>query len=95
MLTEFAVESCHFHSWGVVRPSPLVTPAASVLILSALDDGLVWSFGAMRSDMGSRIITLRRPAPVPPYPPQILHDLTWVGTWAAAVRSRLLTAKLR
>jgi hypothetical protein len=29
----------------------------------------------------------RKPAPVPLCPPQIPHDLTWVWTWAAMMRS--------
>jgi hypothetical protein len=36
--------------------------------------------------------TGRKPAPVPPCPPQIPHDLTWDRTRAAAVGSQRLTA---
>jgi hypothetical protein len=47
--------------------------------------------GGMRIDRGNWS-TRRKPAPVPLYPPQILHDLTWARTQAAAVESRRLTA---
>jgi hypothetical protein len=37
--------------------------------------------------------TRRKPAPVPLWPPQIPHDLTWARTRAAAVGNRRLTAR--
>jgi hypothetical protein len=43
------------------------------------------------SDRGNRS-TRRKPAPLPLYPPQIPHDLSWAVTRAAAVGSRRLTA---
>jgi hypothetical protein len=45
----------------------------------------------MRIFRGNRS-TRSKPAPVPLCPPQISHELTWVWTRAAAVRSRRLTA---
>jgi hypothetical protein len=41
--------------------------------------------------------TRRKPAPVPLYPPQILHDLTWAWTLAASVwkRRQIAWAKAR
>jgi hypothetical protein len=45
----------------------------------------------MRIGRGNRS-TRRKPAPVPLYPPQIPHDLTWDRTRAAAVGSQRLTA---
>jgi hypothetical protein len=42
--------------------------------------------------VGGMKISRRKSAPVPLFPPQISHDLTWVRTRAAAVRSRQLTA---
>jgi hypothetical protein len=35
-------------------------------------------------------VLARNPAPVPLFPPQILHDVTWARTRAAAVGSRWL-----
>jgi hypothetical protein len=47
--------------------------------------------GGMRIGRENRS-TRRKPTPVPLYPPQIPHDLTWARTRAAAVGSRRLTA---
>jgi hypothetical protein len=47
--------------------------------------------GGMRISRGNRS-TQRKPAPVPLYPPQIPHYLTWDGTRTAAVGSRRVTA---
>jgi hypothetical protein len=47
--------------------------------------------GGMRICRGNQR-TRRKPASVPICPPQILHDLTWDRTRAAAVGSRRLTA---
>jgi hypothetical protein len=55
------------------------------------DDDDCGAFGGMRISRGNRS-TQRNPAPVPLCPRQILHDLTWNRTRAAAVGSRLQTA---
>jgi hypothetical protein len=47
--------------------------------------------GGMIISRGNRS-TRRKPAAVPLCPPQVLHDLTWDRTRAAAVGSRRLTA---
>jgi hypothetical protein len=47
--------------------------------------------GGMRIGRGNRSIR-RKPAPVPLCPSQVPHDLTRVGTWAAAVGNRGPTA---
>jgi hypothetical protein len=51
------------------------------------DDDDCGVIGGMRIGRGNHSAR-RKPAPVPLCPPQIPHDLTW----AAAVRSRRLTA---
>jgi hypothetical protein len=56
-----------------------------------MDDDDCRSIGGMRIDRGNRS-TLRKPAPVPLCPPQILHGLFWTRTRTATVESRLLTA---
>jgi hypothetical protein len=38
--------------------------------------------------------TWKKPVPVPLFPPQIPHDLTWNQTRAAAVGSRRLTVRI-
>lgn len=38
--------------------------------------------GGMRICKGNRS-TLRKPVPVPLYPPKIPHDLAWYQTWSA------------
>jgi hypothetical protein len=45
----------------------------------------------MRTGRGNRS-TRRKPAPVPLYPLQMPHDLTWDRTWVAVVGRRRLTA---
>jgi hypothetical protein len=52
------------------------------------EDGVV---GGMRISREKRS-TRRKPAPVPFWPPQILHDLTGARTRVAAVGNRRLTA---
>jgi hypothetical protein len=56
-----------------------------------IDDDECGAVGGMRVGRGNRS-TRRQPAPLPPCPPQIPHDLTWVRTRAAAVGNRRLTA---
>jgi hypothetical protein len=46
--------------------------------------------GGMKIGWGN-LSTRRIPATVPLCPPQMLHDMTWAGTLAAAVGSRRLT----
>jgi hypothetical protein len=48
--------------------------------------------GGMRIGRGKQS-TKRKPTPVPLYPPQIPHNLTWARTQAAAVESLRLTAR--
>jgi hypothetical protein len=50
------------------------------------------AFGGIRIGRGNQS-TRRKPATVPHCPPQIQHDLAWDRTRAAAVGSRLLTAR--
>jgi hypothetical protein len=56
-----------------------------------IDDDECGAVGGMRIGEGNRS-TRGKPAPVPLYPPQIPHDLTWARTRAAAVGSQQLTA---
>jgi hypothetical protein len=76
-----------------VRLSPLGTSATVGLLYQPrmIDDDDYGAVGRMRTGRGNRS-TGRKPAPVPLYPPQIPHDLTWDRTRAAAVRSQRLTA---
>jgi hypothetical protein len=63
-----------------VRLSPLGTSAINWPIVPAPDDNdECGAVGGMRIGRGNRS-TRKKPAPVPLYPPQILHDLTWVRT---------------
>jgi hypothetical protein len=81
-------------SLGGVRLSPLGTSAAVGLLYQPRmidDDDDYGTVGGMRIGRGNRS-TRRKPAPVPLCPPQILHDLTWDRTRAAAVGSQRLTA---
>jgi hypothetical protein len=55
------------------------------------DDDECGAVGGMKIGRGNRN-TRRKPAQVQLCPPQILHDLTWDRTRAAAVGSRRLTA---
>jgi hypothetical protein len=41
---------------------------------------------------GKPYYSREKPVPVPLYPPQIPHRLTWARTWASAVEGRQLTA---
>jgi hypothetical protein len=74
-----------------VRLSPLGMSATNWTIVPArlIDDyGL---FSGMRIGRGSRS-TLRKPAPLPLYLPQIPQDLIWDRTLAVALESRLQIA---
>jgi hypothetical protein len=63
-------------SWGGVRLSPLGM-SALVYQPRMIDDGdECGAIGGMRIGKGNRS-TRRKHAPVPLYPPQISHDLTW------------------
>jgi hypothetical protein len=59
----------------VIRLSPLGTAATNGLSYypRLIDGGNCGAIGGMKFGKGSRI-TRRKPAPAPPYPPQILHD---------------------
>jgi hypothetical protein len=74
-------------SWGGVRLSPLGTSATSWPIVPAP----AVAVGGMRIGRGNRS-TRREPAPTPPCPPQIPHDLTRARTLAAPMGTRRLTA---
>jgi hypothetical protein len=75
-----------------VRLSPLGIAANVWLIVPAQDDDdESGAISKMRTGRGNRS-TWRKPAPVSLCPPQILHDLTWARTQAAAVGSWRLTA---
>jgi hypothetical protein len=78
-------------SLGGVRLSPTGTAATVGLLYQSrmIDD--YGAVGGIRIGRGNRS-TRRKPAPVPLCPPQILHDLTWNRTRAAAVGSPRLTA---
>jgi hypothetical protein len=71
-----------------MRLSPLGTSATNCPI-ELIDE--YWAFGGMRIGKGNRS-TRRKPTPVPLYPPQIPHDLTWDRSQTAAVGSQRLTA---
>jgi hypothetical protein len=81
-----------FPSHGV-RLSPLGTAAITGLLYQPqmIDDGDCAAIGGMRIGRGNRS-TRKKPTPVPPCPPQILHDLTRARTRAAAVGIWQLTA---
>jgi hypothetical protein len=77
----------------VVRLSPLGTAATTGLLYQLQmtdDDDDCGAIGGMKIGRGNRN-TRRKPAPVSLCPPQILHDLTWARTRAAAVERRRLT----
>jgi hypothetical protein len=76
-------------SWGGVRLSPLGTFVTNGLLYQPrmTDDDECGTAGGMRIGRGNQS-TRRKPAPVPLYPPQIPHDLTWTRTRAAAVGSQ-------
>jgi hypothetical protein len=71
-----------------VRLSPLGTAATTGLLYQPqmIDDGDYGETGGMKIGRGNRS-TLRKPAPAPLCPPQILHDQTQTRTRAAAVGS--------
>jgi hypothetical protein len=73
-------------SLGGVRLSPLGTSATVGLLYQPrmIDVDDYGAVGGMRIGRGNRS-TRRKPAPVPPCPPQIPHDLTWDRTRDAAV----------
>jgi hypothetical protein len=80
-------------SLGGVRLSPLGTSATVVLLYQPqmIDDDVYGAVGGMRIGRGNRS-TRRKPAPVPIFPPQIPHHLTWDRTRAADMGSQRLTA---
>jgi hypothetical protein len=73
--------------------SPLCTSATTGLLNQPqmIDDGDCGAIAGMKIGRGNWS-TRRKPASVPLCPPQILHDLTWARTRAAAVGSQRLTA---
>jgi hypothetical protein len=81
---------CYFHGvvweWVYLVCRPLI----GLLYQTRMIDEY-GAFCGMRIGRGDRN-TRKKPLPVPLCPPQILHDLTWDRTWAAAVGSRRLTA---
>jgi hypothetical protein len=78
-----------FLGWGEspLRTSATVWPLYQPRTID--DEG--WAVGEIRISRGNRS-TRRKPAPMPLYPPQIPHDLTWARTRAAMVGRRRLTA---
>jgi hypothetical protein len=75
-----------------VRLSPLGTSASNWPIVPAPDDDdECGAVGEMTIGSGNRS-SRRKPAPVPPCPQQIPHDLTQARTQAAAAGSWRLTA---
>jgi hypothetical protein len=77
---------------GGVRLSPLGKSATvGLLYQPRMIDDDYGAVGGLRIGRGNRS-TRRKPARVPLCPPQILHDLTWNRTRAAAVGSQWLTA---
>jgi hypothetical protein len=72
-----------------VKRSPRGTSATIWPIVPAVDDDEGGRVGGMRVDKANQC-TWRKPAPLPLFPPQIPHDLTWDRSRAAAVRSRRL-----
>jgi hypothetical protein len=76
-----------------VKLSPLGTAATTGLLYQPhmISNGDCGAVGGMKIGRGN--LTMRRkPAPVPLFPPQILHELTRARTRAAAVGSQRLTA---
>jgi hypothetical protein len=79
-------------SLGEVRLSPLGTSATlGLLYQPRMIDYDYGAVGGMRIGRANRS-TRRKPAPVPPCPPQTPHDLTWDRTRTSAVGSQRLTA---
>jgi hypothetical protein len=81
-----------FLLWGETV-SPLGTSATIVGLYyqPRMIDDQCGAVGGMRIGRGDRS-TRRKPAPVLLCPPQIIHDLNWARTRAAAVGSRRPTA---
>jgi hypothetical protein len=78
--------------WKQPRLSPLGTSATvGLLYQPRMIDDHYGAVGGMRIGRGRRS-TRRKPAPVPLFPPQIPHDLTWDRIRAAAMGNRRLTA---
>jgi hypothetical protein len=75
-----------------VRLSPLGTASTTGQLyqLRMIDDGDYAAISGIKIEKGNQS-TRRKPTPVPLFPPQIPHDLTWARTLAAAVGSRRLT----
>jgi hypothetical protein len=85
-------EEQNFVFVGWVRLSPLGTPATNGPIVPVPDDDdTCGAVGGMRTASGDRSAR-RKPTPVPHFPWQIPHDLTWDRNRTAEVRSRRLTA---
>jgi hypothetical protein len=85
-------------SMGGVRLSPLGTSATVGLLYQPRmidddDDDDYGAVGGIRIGRGNRS-TRRKPTPVPLFPPQIPHYLTWDRTRVAAVGSQRLTASV-
>jgi hypothetical protein len=76
-----------------VRLGPLGTAATTGLLYQPqiIDDGDCGAIGGMRTSRRNRS-TRRKPAPVPVFPPQIPHNLTWARTRISTVGSQRLTA---
>jgi hypothetical protein len=75
-----------------VKLSPLGTSATNWPLCQArMIDDECGAVGGMRIGRENRS-TRGKPAPVPHYPPQIQHVLSWARTRAAAVGGRRLTA---
>jgi hypothetical protein len=66
---------------------------SSMFIVGRWNNNWIWSSWSNRNCQGRQKYR-RIPAPVPFYPPQILHNLTWDRTRAATVRGRWLTGSL-
>jgi hypothetical protein len=66
-------------------------PLTGLLYQPRMRDDESGAVGGMRIGRGSRS-TRRKPAPIPLWPLQVAHDLTWARTRAAVVGSRWLTS---
>jgi hypothetical protein len=92
-ITSSEIEPANFRpaswwGWDWVHLAPLF----GLLPQQRMMDDECGAVGEM-SGRGNRSIR-RKPAPVPRCPPQILHDVTWAQTRAAAVGSRQATDRL-
>jgi hypothetical protein len=65
-----------FFFWGGVRLSPLVKSASIWPIVPSTDNRRMWS-GRWNENFKVKRSTRRKPVPVPLYPPQIPHEVTW------------------